>query len=583
MFSPIFLFCLCLTYLYARFQLVGLRDADLLQFLIQADFLLTANRKNVPENDWNQALLRCVADLFSVAVGNFASPGDPLKYKWMRYLPIGPMAGFWEGLFRMIQIELESENIVETQRNELKRGKDVRILPSWFLHDKEPLLPDNDDDIYLSPNYQKRDIKILKKLGLKKMTVGKMLTRLQDSLGEKSPPIHKRPLDDPWHTSFVTFLGRLLQHDAANQDVQLLEIIPLNDGTWVSPESMEVSAVCFPYLVDEGSVKIELPEGLGLRKLHPAACVDGEHEAFYESLGVNECSPDDAIAEILHAHRTDQRKGTVEDFVRDSEILFWYWNPTLSNRLGATPHLDLRFRGSGNRRGGPGSTLYFPSDREYDAQQLLAATPPADFDNFAFLHPMYMESQVRNRIRHELNWLSWLRKCGVSHYAPLAKWTGQKWKLSAAMKLIARDNSARFVANLKEHSSDYQVRFSSVSQELGGVLVPCQDGLGRPLSRTILPTQQLVEKGRQLGVGHNLPFLQLPAPFDEQPLTLGDWSFLGDFGVICELNATFFLEALRLLKTSTDMDLTAFCLMAYAGIVECTKHAEATALQVRWS
>jgi hypothetical protein len=568
---PIFLSSACLSYLYV-FQLVLLRDANALQFLIQADFVLAANREAVSDSDWNQALREGVAETFRVAVEKLTTRGDLLEYKWMRYLPVQHMQGFWEELYEEIKDLLCYEKILRSRRGHLQKLSIVRELPSWFLHEQKPLVPDNDEDIYLSSKYKTVDIELLKSLGLKQIGAQEVVTRLKLSLPGENSPIHKRPLDDCWHTAFTFFAGRLLMNKAIKNDVLQLEIIPLNDGTWVSPLSMDSNTVYFPYVVDEDSVKIELPEGLSLRKLHPTAFADGERVNFYISLGISTCSHEVAISKILKAHKTGKRTGNVDDFVKDLEILFYFGKPT-----GVCGHADLWIVSDRNDMR-QGRSLFFPSDEEYHAQKLLAATPSINFIDFGFLHPQYLNSQVRYKISHQICWLVWLRKCGILDFPPLVKWTSTGYVLSTAMKLIARDSPEKFVANLKEHWSDYRLDSAKVAKESGSLLVLCQDGTKQPLNTTILPTQQLLEKSQQLKIELRLPFLKLASQSDVQMPEFG--SFLKDFGVICDVNATFYLAALCLLSKSTEEHLVPVCTLIYAGIVECTNFGNRGALQV---
>ena len=568
----------CLNYLYV-YQLVRLRDTDVLKFLIQADFVLAANREAVPDSDWNQALREGVAATFCAAAGKFTTRGDSLEFKWMHYLPVQHIEGFWEELYEEIEDHLQYQQILRSRRGRLRLLEIVRELPSWFLHEQKPLVPDNGEDIYLFSEYKAAEIGLLKSLGLKQIAAKEIVARLKLSLSSGNNPIHKRPLDDRWHTAFAAFAGKLMRDKAIKNDVQQLEIIPLNDESWVSPSSMDSNPVYFPYVVDEDSVRIELPEGLGLRKLHPTAFADGERVSFYISLGISTCSHEVAIRNILEAHKAVKRSGNVYDFVRDLEILFWFGTPMEFRGFGSgsTTHADLWLVSDQNKLY-QGRSLFFPSDEEYHAQKLLAATPSIDFIDFGFLDPRYLKSQVRYKICHQSDWLSWLRKCGILYFPPLLKWTSVGYVLSPAMKLIARDSPDKFVANLKEHWSDYQFESTMVAKDLGSLPVPCQDGTKQPLSTTILPTQQLLEKSRQLKIEPRLPFLKLPSQSDIQRLE--SWSFLGNFGVTCDVNAAFYLAALRLLNTSTEKHLVSICTFIYAGIVECTKVGDARALQV---
>ncbi|KIX09215.1 uncharacterized protein Z518_00294 [Rhinocladiella mackenziei CBS 650.93] len=545
-----------------------------LPFLIQADFVLAANREAVPDSEWNQALRDGVAQAFVAFVRKLVTRGDSLEFKWMRYLPVQPMEGFWEDLSEDIKEYLQDKKVVRSWCGDLRTLAYLRFLPSWFLYEQEPLLPDNYQDIYLSPEYEKMDLDRLKDLGLKRITSREIVARLAEVR------LDEEPLDDPWHTAVAALVERLLQNHAVKAEVQLLDIIPLNDESWVSLSSLRAEPVYFPYLVDEDSVRIELPEGLGLRKLHPTAAADGERGGIYMRLGISSCHHETAISKILDAHLANVRRGNVYDFVRDSEILFWFGRPEEKEGGGLfgrqAPHKDIRFV-STLRSLHQGRSLFLPSDEEYHAQKLLAESPSTDFTGFGFLNPLYLKSQVRDKIRHQCDWFSWLRKCGMSYFPRLNVWTSSGYSLSPPMKLIARDNPVKFVPNLREHWSDYQVGSISVEKELKCLPVPCQDGSKKPMSEIILPTQELLEEAQQLNMEHKLPFLQLPAGCKIQ--TPESWSFLKEFGMICDLNAAFYLAGIRLLSLSREEHLISVCSRIYAGIVKSTPIGDAETLQ----
>ena len=62
--------------------------AKCLQFLLQADFILIANREDmILHSDWNQALLNALAECFVKAVERFNHRyAKPLRYCWLGFL-----------------------------------------------------------------------------------------------------------------------------------------------------------------------------------------------------------------------------------------------------------------------------------------------------------------------------------------------------------------------------------------------------------------------------------------------------------------------------------------------------------------
>jgi len=534
--------------------------------------VLAANREAVPDTDWNDALRAGIVLAFVGLVVKLVRSGDPLQFKWMQYLPGEHMEGIWEDLYDDISEKLQNRAILRSRRGLRHTLDHMRFLPSWFLHDLQPMFPDTDADVYLSAKYMPSDVMALKDLGLRQINGTQIVTRITASAQSY---IYDRPLDDSWHTAFAALIQKLLLNKGARQMIQQLDIIPLHDNTWISVSDIRSTPVYFPYIIDEDSVRIEVPNRLGLRKLHPMAAVDGERVSFYMSLGIASCPHDIAVQKILEAHKSNRRRGNIYDLVRDLEILFWLGMPTSQSLAG---HADLCLVSDQNMQLS-GSDLFFPSKEEYHLEKLLAATPRQDFSDYGILDSRYMESQVRRHIRHDIDWTFWLRKCGVSDIIPLTKGAGfLKYTLHPLMVLIARDNPKRFVANLRENWPYYRFGAERITQELRLVRVPCRNGSTKELSEAILPTQQLVQKSKELNMYEILPFLELP--LDEDIQNSETWLFLKDFGVICEPNSHFYLTAVRLLSVSSETKLIQVCRRIYAGITQTTAVGDTTALQV---
>ncbi|KAL2441693.1 hypothetical protein ABEF95_016142 [Exophiala dermatitidis] len=549
-----------------------------LPFLINANFILTANRESVPDTDWNNALREGVSSAFVGLVDKVVTSGDPLEFKWMRYIPQRPMQGFWEYLWVEIQNELVSRGtpILRSRRGELHSIEDMATLPDWFIHDNEPIVADRDEDIYLSDGYESSDVEILEDLGVAPISATEILERIQLGLSQGAEaPLYHIPLDDSWHTAFAALIQRLLGGKSIKKDVERLRIIPLDDNRWVSPLSSHVDAVYLPYIVDEDSVSIKVPDGLGFKKLHETAAADGERASFYMSLGITSCRADAVIARILEMHQSGKRTGTLLTFKMDLEILFWFgMQPSLSkqiqNRLLLVSDENEVLRGP---------FLFFPSEDTYHAEKLLAATPKEDLHEcgYGILDKQYLESQVSNHFRHGLDWKSHLQRLGVRYFPNLVQQVSAGWKLHPVMELIARDNPDSFVANLKAHWSDYRVHASRIKNDLKNVMVPCLNDSTQRLCCTILPTHELMARSRDPNLTNLIPFLKLPRDYDIQHSEA--WFFLKELGVVCEVNSSFYLRTMYLLAALGEGHLLPTCEKIYSGIAQTMAVGDAEAVQ----
>lgn len=497
----------------------------------------------------------------------------------MRYLPQRPMQGFWECLWADIQIKLFSSDalILVSRQDYHHKIKHMTTLPDWFIHDNKPIVADTNEDIYLSDDYESSDVRILKDLGVEEISATRILKRIQLGLSQSpKSPIHHIPLDDSWHTAFAALIQRLLRKRNIQQSVRQLTIIPLDDNRWVSPLSLYVDAVYLPYLVDEDSVSIKVPDNLGFRKLHETAAADGERASFYTSLGITSCHPDTVTARILEMHQSRKRTGSLFTFKMDLEILFWFGK---QSSLSTQSQIRLMLVSDENKTFG-GPSLFFPSEDNYHAEKLLAATPKDDLSQcrYGILDKQYLKSQVSNHIRHGLDWRSYIQSWGVKYFPDLVHAVSTGWKLHPLMELIARDNPDSFVANLKAHWSDYRVDASRIKNDLKNVRVPCLNDSTQRLCDTVLPTDELMDTSRDPKLTNLIPFLKLPRDYDTQQSDA--WFFLKEFGVICELNYYFYLRAMHLLADLGEGLLLPTCEKIYSGIAQTRAVTDAKAVQV---
>lgn len=539
--------------------------------------MLAANREMVTaDNRWNQALRRGVSTVLQNAFGIIVTSNDPLKCEWMHFIPraMHQLGGFWAELQSDVEMFLRRDALVLSYGNRVTQLSAVRELPSWFINESGPLLSDNNQDLYISPEYQAAEIKLLRGIGLTSLGNYEILARLKFNL----PRIHETPLDDIWHTNLVKCIEILWDDKRVREDVKQLAIIPLHDGSWTSASSAEF--VHLPFIIDEDSVQIELPNTLGFRKVHPMAFADGQRRRLFTIFGISACSPHKAIETIIIAQKTRNRKGHVDDFVTESEILFWFGDVSESIMLRlAFSKTNMRLVDDRNIFRRP-SSLFFKSQVDYHAEQLLANTSAASLTSFGIgiLNLWYSKAKVQSKISNGVNWWQWLENCGVSYIPPLIQQTLTGFTLSPAMQLIAKDNSSKFVANLRAHWLTYHVDAEKVIKDLKEVPVPLQNGKLLSLDATVLPTQHLLAKSSDLRVKNELPFLALPSSADSS--TPEPWFFLRRFGVICDANTAFYTATIRLLITCVDENLSLICAKVYAGITESIKHGEAAEIQV---
>jgi hypothetical protein len=537
-----------------------------------------------------------VAKCFAQAIGHLCAENHPLAYHWMHFYPQSRMDGFWNPLALEISDTLKDLRVMFSQRGNLSLISHVSILPDYFITSQDvALVPDTDDDRYLSDRYSKTSIETLRRLdlGLDFLTHDMILLRIAAELREGR--IYQRPLDDSWHDDFVNALSILHSSRNSSRALDDLPIIPLEDGRWVSASSLSRTRVYLPNIISEDTFQVRIPGGLDFQVLHITASSVGERLKFYMSLGVSDCDPGLVISKIYEKHHVNVSRETL-DWIADLEVLFWFDKPRTIN----TPsrYSSREFKGGflalcDENKLRNTKKVFFPSTEICDAQSLLSKSPRQDYDQYGILDQRVVGSRMRDRMRAGRNWRAWLEDRGISNCLPLiisrnsagasgsSPFTSNKTRqLHPLMTLAARDNSAAFIDSLRQNWPAYQYDMGYVKEEIKGSKVTCEDGNSRPLRETILPTEDLLAKSRGLGIENSLPFLRLP-PRDQRPVA-GDWRMLEDLNVTCEANTSFYLAALSALRDDerTGVDLTPRVTAVYAGLAYNSKMQDAPILTV---
>jgi hypothetical protein len=534
--------------------------------MIQANFVLAASREAVPDSEWNRALLTGVSRLYVEAIQRFCATRHRLAFEWMQYWPHQNMEGIWDCLRPQLRNVLVTAPVLYTRSNRLASISHLRSLPEWFLHDGTPLVPDTTADVYLAKDYTKAAVKTLHSLGLVQLSYDMILERIKAALGS----LQQKPLDDAWHDTFAEVVRTLRQERMCKSSVDAMDIIPLEDNCWVSPNSITQHRIYLPLIVDEDAVKIRLPKGLKFRILHPTAAAIGERLTFYNMLGVCSCDPKIACGKIIDAHNNASRSGWLSDWLGDFEILFWFgerfeypvpsWSAAHSsyNLFAYCPDNKVRRT----------RQVLMPSDKTGDAENLLARTPKADYEHqYGFLNSAYLSSGVRDQFRHGCDWKSWLLRCGIRAYPSLLE-VDSTTSLNMLLKFAARDNSEVFLDGIKEHwRDDYCFHYRKILSQLQQITVQCRNGSSSPLKDTVLPTKELLEASSSLRLLDKIPFLKMSG-LSQYP-DLSDWGFLRDLGVTCEPTYEFYLIALRLLGDGdlpAGFDVTGTATIIYGSI-----------------
>ena len=125
------------------------------QFLVQADWLLVANREDIErESDWNKNIRDNLVDILIQAVHILHE--TPLRYLWPSWLPQtkGIMKHFFYPVFSRLNDRLKKEPVLESLDGSLITPSSAVSLPEIYKVDAVPLVPQMDASVaYLATGY----------------------------------------------------------------------------------------------------------------------------------------------------------------------------------------------------------------------------------------------------------------------------------------------------------------------------------------------------------------------------------------------------------------------------------------------
>ncbi|KAF2107406.1 hypothetical protein BDV96DRAFT_653752 [Lophiotrema nucula] len=528
------------------FAYLPLRRLNQIQFLIQSDFITSASRESVIDCPWNDKVRDGIAITFARAVATFATEDHPLRYRWFDYLPMSPLEGLWQPLLEKILNLLRDMPILQTWTSgTFKKPSDLFRLKVCALHNGNPLLEDLEDEEYLSSSYDAVDSWILERLGIRNLRISQFMDRLQADLEKSSSRLRNYPQTDPWHESFAKLGLRCFRRWSYSYHLRMkkLAIVPLEGGSrWTGAPSIgngSLNEIYFPS--QEG---VDIPDDISLNLVDRIAATSAIRKEFFEAMGVQECSTEKVIAHIeaRHKHETRPYGSNAEDISCSQALSHFHYlyhyhtTPASLKPWILVPTEDGILRTTS-------SPLFFPSDQEYDTQELLWKIPP-DETVAEFLLEDLVDLEAPDLLCNKMSWKKWLQDATGARYHPPLLMDDEV--LSSCVLAVCKHNPSKFVGMLHAHWDEYSQDVQSVDWYLELSRVPVRSGKLFQLNSTYLPTLEIVQRLRELGMASRFPLLALPVDLNDS--NLRHWQFLEEIGVHSKLDLHFYVQVLRRIK-----------------------------------
>lgn len=531
-------------------------------FMIQADFVLVANREDINSASWNTALLGATANAFPLAIEALVKAHASLRYSWIRYLPDGVLAsgqlhGFHDSLLR----RLRGTAILESRSGKMATPSSLIFVPKQYRDpDGIPItLTKAFGDVYLSPQYDDEDWKYLEILGVKELSKAQFFAHLKVCLKERTASSPAGILLAGRHLQWHSRLAAILLRVATPKEMEDLPVIPLRNGSWVTSRDP-----AFFFSNRSTSEKQEVPKGIEIPVIDHRASDDTDRRLLMTALGVKDFKEEDVARLIIEAHRSKEfrpEKLSVGDLVGHAEFL--YKTRFVSNISGQAGDMDLWIATEDGRRLRASATYIRPDLPTSGAGKYLK---PTKSSTYGFAHKDYLDTfETPDKDGHD--WLQ--RVLGLEAWPRFLHSKYVTWdrapSTTDARKLIHPDfleimdrrDSADFLRVIAEGwEPHYRFQFELLDRTVTAKKsqdptalelaikyirrfhVSCCNGLTSvPLEETTLPLPHL-----QRMVPWCRSFLDIPHPEHE------GWACLAHLGVQVYGNLRFYLRCLQYAK-----------------------------------
>ncbi|KAJ7503102.1 hypothetical protein B0H11DRAFT_1987795 [Mycena galericulata] len=490
-------------------------------FLIQGDFLTLANREDIlSDSPWNQTLRYGLVSVFLDAIAEFQMRPN-LALVWYKYIPTTMLDGFFSPFKDSLMDQLRMMDILQDADGQLRCPSHLLVVPSEYCDDNgEPLIPETflpPGHHYISSEYDPSDqhSAILYALGVNVLSRSQFIDAL--SRMNRSSAIEQQSI--VWHEAVSVQLRNLKRY--SKYQIMALRIVPLQDGSWVSPNS---GALFF------SSDIVDIPTDLDVR-LIATLNRRSSHFSLLEDLGVQQANPITISEKILDKH--DGQTPSPPHALTHARFLFAHRDQLDYH---ARRRLDLLKLLNQNGVLERATNLYMDSIEENGIMPIsnIISSPSH------FLHQSYLTCPSHSFNYDE--WYTWLKDILRVNITPRVI-NGQF--SSEFLEFLTNSNSGngQILRALKDYWPRLRPAVSLQTVQAVGsrISVICHDDIYHKLNTTAL------RRGPLKPFSH-LQFLRAENPEDKC------WDFLGELGVILRPNGSMYLKWLRRLSGQNSND-----------------------------
>ncbi|KAF5666548.1 hypothetical protein FCIRC_10136 [Fusarium circinatum] len=544
-----------------------------LSFLIHSDFVTDSTGKNLlTSSDRNLRIKEAVEDAVVKTVqGLCTRPGT--EHKWMRFLPhVGRKSTdpFWILLDNTLQYKLSEIPLLRPRSQKfgsLSKIADLKRLSADELDQYgAPLLPDLEQELYLSSGYESLDLDILSQYGLTYMSNVEVTRRL--GAFTKTDDWRTRTFenrDEDWHARLARLVLKMWNDMLSNgkKAIRSLDLIPLASGDLKRATKGGENEEFYDNMI-EG---ISIPGDLDFPMLLPAATANADCRKLYEIFGPKTLAVQQVREKIINIYKDPAQAAKLDLAKSRNHLVFLYRiepkdfiNKEEQEVMVVYDH-KLRIKRPKHEY------VYLPGEGPVAPGKVLSPPFPEGLEppDVSLLHPAYLEDPPTPSAGNEKSWTQWLYHIiyceeKIQLFSVRDPPAEADKNYSPEYKFLVKAYPGLTLHRLMLNFQKPEVKKQWIDDKKGTALMRrmeflCTDGVRHPLEETILPLPKLLESCEKsfASVG-NMPFLKLDEPVKDDDIPA--WLDLAEHCGIGTKDDTKFTLAILSSISKTTKEIT---------------------------
>jgi hypothetical protein len=552
---------------HKAYSFLPIRDYGF-SFVLQADFLLVANREEIKASSlWNVTLRQNIPSAVAAAVAELNKTS--LRYHWPHFMPVrSEQQDFFKGVGPEVLALLSAKRILESAKGQLMRPSDLFFTPVALASDvaqdlasQSMIPPELSIFAYPSTKYPTEAQRGIKWLGAKPVSAAQFLQDLSHFVGQYTSKFRAMP--NSWHSRLAVVLDSLVSEH--KMSILSLPFIPTRDGAWAAPDCQ---SLMFP--LNGGQ---DVPDKIGKLVVRRDVAANPSRKALLRKLGAQDVTREEVCRLIVQVHESNQLGFENPDAISQADLIKHAEFLYQARWSGSTPSFPLWVGLEDSRRRLRSGEVYLDlGGVPYSASHMFGRHRA----KFPFLHKDYY---AIFHTEHAVEWLKTrLKLSGVPRLEQPPIYKGMapdvRSELHPDFRFLAGlwPNSPEVLLLLKTHIDVYKSTLvsqpeattiggpeskNSITEFFSGMQVPCRGGRSAPLGQTCLARDHILaalgiptSEGEPGSAESRLEVLDVPEPTSEK------WDFLQHLGVTVDVKIQMLLGRLQRLKTSPGTSAT---------------------------